>query len=638
MSDRIRVRINRGIVSSGANTVNIINNTVQAAPPISAAKVASPPRVRRLRSTTAATRLFVGRENELAALAKTLKQRSGVIAQTLTGLGGIGKSTLAEQYVQTQGGRHNPIWWIDAEDPAQIEAGLAALARRLHPGNPPDRPAEWAKAWLASHKGWLVILDNVTRPPDVAELIGSLPGGRFLVTSRQTVGWESIAAPIRLGVLPTRQAVKMLRLRVGDRDLLDGAEELCRALGGLPLAIAMAGHYITQNHITADTYRQRLIQDDGAVLDWTHAGGDIDRTVTRTWRVTLDRITAEHGPQPERILRTLAWYAPDDIPIGLLSTVPEADEAVSCLVAYGLVTRDGDALSIHRLVQAVSRAAEGRPLAGQMLLTAWTGGTEPSARLFPHLAAFASWGGLDGLDEGSAELAIVYGVHLANGGSSREAIEFLDKTVAGARERPGFDHLVILHIREVLAVIRATFDSSDATIDEFAELLADQQRVLGPRHLETLETRLRLGDLYTRREEYPRAIAHYRHLARDAELALGRDHSLTLQTKWDLAWAYLDSADSGDGPRIKDAKDLLLALSLWREFLAGLQRTLGPDDRTTIEYAMEIGKHLNAFALTPDPLLRSILNLSRGAAGARRLDNVRRIQEISHRLGAKRPG
>ncbi|GAA0412127.1 hypothetical protein Acor_16160 [Acrocarpospora corrugata] len=612
--------------------MNIINNTIQAESPVPAAGVASPPGVVRLRSTAAATRLFVGREDELAALAKTLKRHSGVIAQALTGLGGVGKSTLAEQYVLTQRRRHNPIWWIDAEDPVQIEAGLAALARRLHPGNPPDRPAEWAKTWLASHKGWLVILDNVTRPSDVAELIGSLPSGRFLVTSRQTVGWESITVPIRLPVLPTREAVKMLRLRVGDRDLLQGAEELCRALGGLPLAIGMAGHYITQNHITADTYRQRLIQDDGALLDWAHAGGDIDRTVRRTWQITLDRIAAEHGPQPERILRILAWYAPDDIPIALVSVAPEADEAIGSLAAYGLVTRDGDALSAHRMVQAVSRVAEDRPLAGQMLLTAWENGTEPSARLFPHLASFASWGGFNDLDEDSVDLVVAYAVHVDRTGSRQEAIDFLEKTVLGGRERPGSDHPAILHIRVTLAKFRATLGSADATIDEFGELLVDQQRVLGPGHLDTLETRLSLGELYSRRNEYLRAVAHYQRLAADAELALGPDHSLTLQTKWDLAWAYLDS---GEGP---GAKNTLLALSLWREVLAGLQRTLGPGDPMTIKYAMEIRKHVDLFAYTDDPLIRSILNLSRGAAGARRLDNVRRVQEISRRLRGKRPG
>jgi hypothetical protein len=31
--------------------------------------------------------------------------------------------------------------------------------------------------WLASHSGWLVILDNVTDPADVAPLLARAPAG-----------------------------------------------------------------------------------------------------------------------------------------------------------------------------------------------------------------------------------------------------------------------------------------------------------------------------------------------------------------------------------------------------------------------------------------------------------------------------
>ncbi|MFE0152273.1 hypothetical protein ACFWY5_34375 [Nonomuraea sp. NPDC059007] len=606
MADRIRVLLNRGVISTGEGAFNIVSNVVQAPPPVPAATVRAPPRVVRLRSTRAAARLFVGREKEHAALAKALRRRSGGNAQVLTGLGGIGKSTLALRYALAQVGRRNPVWWIDAEDPAQIDFGLEALARRLYPEGSPERPVEWARQWLAGHTGWMLILDNVTRPAEVAELIGSLPGGRFLVTSRQGVGWDDIATPIRLGVLSAGDAVQMLDRRVADRGLLDGGEELCAALGGLPLAIEMAGHYMAQNHVSARTYLRHL-SGDGAVLDWTHAGGDLDRTVARTWQVTLDRIAAQHGPLPGRILGTLAWLAPDDIPISLFPD--ESKAAAGHLAAYGLVTRSGDALSVHRLVQAVSQDPGSRHRAGQALRTAWTDGPEPAARLAPHIAAFIAAGGLAELDGTSADLAVAYGVHLARTVSRQEGIAFLDRTIAA---HAGSAHPALLSLRTTLAMLRMPLDPLDVTIGAFERLVADKRRVLGPGALDTLETRLELCGLYARRDEDRRVFAHYRQLATDAEQALGKNHSLTLQTKWDLAEAYLNA------DRTWRAGHTIVVLVLWFTVLTGLEETRGRDDEVTRQIGMTIAKYVSTLALHDDPGTRRVLRLVGAAERIRR--------------------
>ncbi|MFI6535973.1 hypothetical protein ACIBHY_26230 [Nonomuraea sp. NPDC050547] len=607
MADKVRVWLNRGgIINTGDGALNIVNNIVQAPPPVPAATVQARPRLVRLRSTRAAARLFVGREKEHAALAKALRRRSGGNAQVLTGLGGIGKSTLALRYALAQVGRHNPLWWIDAEDPAQIDFGLEALARQLHPEGSPERPVEWARQWLASHTGWMLILDNVTRPPEVAELIGSLPGGRFLVTSRQGVGWEDIATPIRLGVLSAGDAVRMLDRRVADRGLLDGGEELCAALGGLPLAIEMAGHYMAQNHVSARTYLRRL-SGDGAVLDWTHAGGDLDRTVARTWRVTLDRIAARHGPLPGRVLGALAWLGPDDIPISLLPDDSQA--AAGHLAAYGLVTRSGDALSVHRLVQAVSRDPGARHGAGRTLRTAWTDGPEPAARLAPHFAAFIAAGGLAELDDTSADLAVAYAIHLARTVSRQEGIAFLDRTITA---HEGSGHPALLSMRTTLAVLRTPLDPLEVSIGAFERLVADKQRIIGPGALDTLETRLELAGLYARRGEDHRTFAHYRRLATDAERVLGKNHSLTLQTKWDLAEAYLNA------DRTWRAGHTIVVLVLWFSVLTGLEETRGRDDEVTRQIGVTIARYVSTLALHEDPGTRRVLRLVGAAERIRR--------------------
>lgn len=73
------------------------------------------------------TKLFVGRARELALL----DEGSG--AQVICGLGGIGKSTLAARWAAGRVADHNVVWWITAETLAELDAGLAELARAMQP-------------------------------------------------------------------------------------------------------------------------------------------------------------------------------------------------------------------------------------------------------------------------------------------------------------------------------------------------------------------------------------------------------------------------------------------------------------------------------------------------------------------------
>ena len=64
--------------------------------------------------------------------------------------------------------------------------------------------------WLAAHPGWLVILDNVADPADVAPLLARAPAGRYLITSRRATGWHGTAVPVQLDVLDPAEARALL--------------------------------------------------------------------------------------------------------------------------------------------------------------------------------------------------------------------------------------------------------------------------------------------------------------------------------------------------------------------------------------------------------------------------------------------
>ena len=71
-----------------------------------------------------ASRVFVGREMELARLQRWSEHEAGLNVQVVCGLGGVGKSELALQFADRNRGRFSPIWWIDAATPETLPRDL----------------------------------------------------------------------------------------------------------------------------------------------------------------------------------------------------------------------------------------------------------------------------------------------------------------------------------------------------------------------------------------------------------------------------------------------------------------------------------------------------------------------------------
>lgn len=315
------------------------------------------------------TQLFVGRARELALLDE------GLGLQVICGLGGIGKSTLAARWAADRTADHAVVWWITAETPAELDAGLADLARAMQPDVvgvlPEDALRERALQWLATHDDWLLVLDNVSTPADLSPLLARVGGGRIVVTSRRASGWQDIGRTVILDVLGAEEAAELFAGVCG-ADADDGLGALCAELGYLPLALKQAAAYCAEAGIAPRAYLELLAAYPAEMFAATAEGGEAGRTVARVWQVTLDRL--QDTPLAGRILDVLAWWAPEGIPRRLLDplgTPLEVTEAVRRLRAHSMISLDGAFVSVHRVVQAVVRAgdrSEGRETAGQLLV------------------------------------------------------------------------------------------------------------------------------------------------------------------------------------------------------------------------------------------------------------------------------
>ncbi len=298
-----------------------------------------------------------GRDALLAELRRPLSRRSASSAGTwvLTGMGGVGKSTLALAVAETAQSRGWRVWWVTATNSASLAGGMLEVLRQLSAPESVIRPVREGsptaadRAWtylngphLADHH-WLLVFDNAdnpsafgggsgTNPSDYVGWLRQDPAGMVIVTTR--VKDRNTWGPgVWLRELPllddaaAAQALTDLAPGIDDPDAIQ-ARELGRRLGGLPLALHLAGLYLASPfahwHSFA-AYRQALDGVDlpAALADLDDHAVSIRATIQQTWDLSLDALEADGYPQARPLLLLLSCYDPaTPIPVGLLRAEP----------------------------------------------------------------------------------------------------------------------------------------------------------------------------------------------------------------------------------------------------------------------------------------------------------------------------
>jgi tetratricopeptide (TPR) repeat protein len=309
---------------------------------------------------------FVGRDqliNDLhAALAVDTMPAAARMA-AIHGLGGIGKTSLAAEYVHRHAPAFAGVWWAPAQERTLLLASLAALASRLDPklagDDNQERAARAALAHIAGRSGlpFLLVYDNVETPDALRDLVPAA-GARVLATTRWT-DWGGQAHEVKLEALRSEAACAFLQRRAMREDP-GGAERLAAALGHLPLALDHAGAFCKLTRTSFEAYLERI---DSRIAR-APKGAIYPASVAGTLGLAIEKVAAE-CPAAEKLLAFCAFLAPELIPLDIVSAdVTDEDEraeAMMVLASVSLIEHpnfEGDqpAITIHRLVQAAMRA------------------------------------------------------------------------------------------------------------------------------------------------------------------------------------------------------------------------------------------------------------------------------------------
>lgn len=554
-----------------------------------------------------------GRTRLLGELGRAVTDLDGPRVHVLHGLGGVGKSFVALSLAHWAASRGVVTWWVSAGEKATVSAGMRALAVEL--GARPHQIEMGGAADLVwrllggYRKPWLLIIDNADDPPrdllspegPVSDGAGWLrpPTGRHgavLITSRdgtsRTWGTASWLRLHRLEPLGDRDGAAVLCESAGpEAGTPAEALELAARLGGLPLALRLAGLHLRQARRLPDgltwrgmaaTFTQYSRELDrgrhGELLESAAAGGPVRSRPERTWELSLDALDARDLGDARPLLRLLACLAAAPIPYGVLlapdvlgssalfsgpMTGPRLWALLQALDGLGLVELEAGTVVLHPVLRAVAGRhpdVTGNAAAYAALLTALF--TRAVTGLYPS-------------DPGTWPVFRAVAVHCPS------ASALLAELGAGAPAPPG-----IL----VPGLLAAQYLRASGRLPEAAPAytaLLDRGRVLlGERHPDVMAAQQGLGRvLYAmgRWEQADRLLTELWELRRES---LGPDHPDTLTTRHYLGRLRLDAGD----PR--------LALGILEEVVEARRRTLGHEAGPTLSTTANLADALRALGRT----------------------------------------
>lgn len=237
----------------------------------------------------------------------------------LHGMGGAGKTQLAYRYTRhfrESSIKYAGLIWVDASSPQAATQDFWKVAQELHCTGTGLEAVAFVHQWLKDQdQPWLLVMDNACSEnfEKFGDYVPQDCDGRVLITTRDMSvnEWGHV---VEVGRMSVREGVELLIKRVWEgkeKELasaptgmkaqeLQEAVQVVKSLGGLPLAIDLAGSYIKTTGLTSiKSYLEILeSQDTKNILKvLTHMPGSrwsYDKSLVGAFQASIDELRENH--------------------------------------------------------------------------------------------------------------------------------------------------------------------------------------------------------------------------------------------------------------------------------------------------------------------------------------------------------
>ncbi|KAI0387825.1 tpr repeat-containing protein [Hypomontagnella monticulosa] len=320
---------------------------------------------------------FFGRLDEaerMKTLLDPVEPRTQMRVLAMYGLGGVGKTQLALHYANTSMKEYDVVAWIPAETQIKLVQALSSLAVKLglveNEVQDDYQSLQKVRDWLnTTNTPFLLIFDNVDDDGLLEQIWPATAEASVIITTRS----PSVAAKRTMhtmnlqpfqGENASAVLYAMTGMGVSDEEEKGAATEVCRLLGGLPLAFMQISAYIRDRGCSYQEFLHLYRKSAEKVIRRSEAPPEYGQSLLTTWNMSLQKLLSE----AKTLLNVLAFFDPDMIPERLIVNTQASIEdprleflfdefdfgdAVMELIRASLVSRlaSSKSLSLHRLVK-----------------------------------------------------------------------------------------------------------------------------------------------------------------------------------------------------------------------------------------------------------------------------------------------
>ncbi|MEU1301539.1 tetratricopeptide repeat protein [Streptomyces shenzhenensis] len=519
------------------------------------------------------------RNEVMERLRASVEAERGGEVYVLHGMGGSGKTAVACALFQEIADEQDRVaLWVNAADRASLRGGMLAVAADRGAGdgellaarNGLRPAADLVWRYLdRSAEPWLLVLDNADEPEILRDgsWLRTSPRGVVLVTTRRAAArWWPGAELQHIGVLPREDAALVLCDLAPDSGTPEQAAQIADRLGRLPLALTLAGGFLSHQVLdpwTMDAYGHHLDGDERVQLIDRGAdalsGPDPRHLVGLTWQLTLDTFEARGLPEGAMLLRLLARFAAEPLPLSLLNhadinnVLPQArtetalrallDQSLSevvdlagarCVQSHGVLLDSVRAATSVDLLPALDTTAV-RLLDAAVPRVPDAGPYDPQLRLLvPHVLTLVRRIGEPSAAADALAVATRLSVALHRTGDYLSAWE-TSRTAADLAQRLlGQDDRLVLAARSRTG--RALFRLGRYAEAEsvLCDVRAMQERLFGADDPDTLDTSYGLQLVQGNLGRCEESLALLRTVVTGRQTTLGPAHPLTLRARASL--------------------------------------------------------------------------------------------------------